>query len=70
MCDSQIPKDQRQLARLAESLGWVIRRTGGGHFQWLSPDGTTIIVTHGTASDWRALRNMKAQLRRAGVEEK
>lgn len=50
----------------AQSAGCEVDRTRKGHWQVRTPSGA--VVHHsGTASDWRAIRNFRAQLRRAGV---
>lgn len=49
----------RDGARLVE-----IKRTGGGHYSGLFDNGR-IVFTSSTPSDWRAIRNLKAQAKRA-----
>lgn len=61
-----IPRPWRRIAAHAVAAGWTIRRTRRGHLLWTAPDGTRV-VTAGTPSDWRSLRNDLAQLRRAGL---
>lgn len=57
---------QREVLRLiseAEKLDWkVIERKRG--FQLLSPDGETVLHVHKTPQDWRAFKNLKAQIKR------
>ena len=44
--------------------GWEVVRTPGGHLKFTKP-GLPPIYTGSTASDFRAERNARAQLRRA-----
>jgi hypothetical protein len=54
--------------RLAERAGWRVDQGGGGHWKWFAPDGRTIIVTPATPGQGRAIRNVRADLRRAGLD--
>jgi hypothetical protein len=47
--------DLARLLRQASACGWQLLRHPSG----------AVVVTSGTPSDWRALRNTPAQLRRA-----
>lgn len=49
-----------------EEQGATVRRTSNG-FQIMCPAGG-IVTIHGTPSDHRALRNVRADVRRAGME--
>lgn len=60
-------RDLRRLLHAAEAQGWTIRK-GSKHFQLFSPDGETIITVGGTPSDPRTKKNLRAMLKRAGVE--
>jgi len=55
-----------KLARrlLAEFPRWTVARTSRGHMRLQGPAGKSIFIP-GTSSDWRMLRNARAQLRRA-----
>lgn len=57
-------KDLRQLLRRVDRLGWTIQQ-GGSHLKVIGPNGAFVTVPS-TPSDWRAIRNCRAQLRRAG----
>lgn len=57
----------RDLAAVALEQGWRIERCKN-HYQWKAPDGVGIVTTAGTASDWRAVRNTAARLRRFGLK--
>lgn len=61
----RIPEAYRSLARKAR---WHVAPFRGGHLRWSSPDGT-VVVTAATPSDWRASRNARARLRKAGLRE-
>ena len=54
----------RALIEFAQREGWRVVRTSGGHLKFTNP-GCTSIYTSATASDHRADRNARAQLRRA-----
>ncbi len=54
----------RALIEFAQGEGWRVVRTSGGHLKFTKP-GCTSIYTSATASDHRADRNARAQLRRA-----
>lgn len=56
------------LAARALAAGWEIRRTASNHFAWRAPEGRALIVSAGTPSDWRSARNLRARLRRAGLD--
>jgi len=53
----------------ARDQGWRVDRTKKGHWRFLSPDRTQPpIYFSGTPSDHRSIRNLVAQLRRAGLD--
>lgn len=59
-------RDIRQLMEEADEMGWAIDGvTGSGHIRLIHPQATTPVVVPSTPSDWRGLRNTRAQLRRA-----
>lgn len=59
--------ETQELADAAAQQGWrVIRGTKG--LRLLSPDGETIIHMANDPRDWRATRNNRLRLRRAGVK--
>lgn len=57
-------KQIKELLNTAEEQGWNIRATKKG-FQLLAPNGSDIVLIHGTPSDNRWLRNTIAAMRRA-----
>lgn len=58
-------KRLRPLIEYALSEGWQVVRTAGGHLKFTKA-GLPPVFTGSTASDHRADRNARAQLRRAG----
>lgn len=58
-------KEERDLAKRAEEQGFEVRRTSKGH-SMVKKDGRPVTTISGTSSDRRALKNAKAQLKRAG----
>lgn len=60
-------KDLRALFRDLEQRGWSVEVTGGNHYKLKGPRGQ-IVFCPGTPSDHRALKNLKAMLRRQGAE--
>jgi hypothetical protein len=64
----RVPEPYRALAKLARKHSWVISPTRNGHLRWRRPDGHAVI-TAGSPSDHRGIRNDKARLRKAGLNE-
>ncbi len=61
-------KDLKYLIRLAEDSGWSVRRTRGGHWQFVPAlAGAQIVTVASTPSDHRAFSNIRAALRRSGL---
>lgn len=60
-------KEVRRLARAAADAGWDVKRTGGGHLRFLPPEGKPLFMSS-TPSDFRAVTNFRAQLRRSGLQ--
>jgi len=59
----------RTIFEVAMAQGWVVEPTNGDHFCFTPPDKTKPkIYTSSTPSDRRMVNNLKAQLRRAGLE--
>lgn len=57
----------RELVRAAQAAGWRVELTGGGHVKFLPPGGRPVFGSQ-TPSDPSAWRNMRSDLRRAGLE--
>jgi hypothetical protein len=62
-------RDLTPLRRLATRQGWVVV-AGGKHLVWTPPatrPDAHRVTTSLTPSDWRALQNIRADLRHAGL---
>lgn len=57
----------RAIVKVAQKYGWRVQITKNNHVKFLSPDGQTTIVAGTTAGSNKALANLKAQLRKAGL---
>lgn len=62
-----LSNDAADLIRAAQAQGWRLEVSQKGHPRLYSPDGKTIIGTSGTPSDFRAFRNFRSRLKKAGV---
>jgi hypothetical protein len=60
----QLPRPLREIGSVALSAGWKIEKNG--HLKWRNPSGQ-LVVTSFTASEYRALENIKKDLRKAGL---
>jgi hypothetical protein len=56
-------KEVKELIREAKAAGWKVTLTRNSHLKFVSPDGH-VLHSGGTPGDWRAQRNLRAQLRR------
>jgi len=61
------PKEIRAWLKAAESQGFEVRYTKGSHIQVRNPSGRVIAGSGSTPSEYRAIKNFRAQLRRGGV---
>lgn len=57
----------QELVDRAVAQGWVARPTKKG-VMFLSPDGRSKVMVHGTPSDRRALLNARAAFRAGGLD--
>lgn len=62
----ELPRETKSLVDLAKEQGWEHSRTSGGHHRLVSPLGR-IVMMSGTPSDYRAVKNFRAQLKRSGL---
>lgn len=62
----EVPRVYRDLARKAVEAGWKIHLTNGMHLKWCAPSGAFIFSAL-TPSDWRAPRNVRNRLQKAGL---
>lgn len=60
-------KEALALMQLCEDQGFRVRKTKAG-FQILAKTGTGMVVIHMTCSDVRALKNVRSELKKIGVE--
>jgi hypothetical protein len=58
-------KDLKKIAKALKAQGFETEATRKGHLM-VYRDGRLVTTFSGTASDWRALKNALAALRRAG----
>jgi hypothetical protein len=61
-----VRKDIRALAKLLERQGWTVEIRD--HVKWIPPDGVDPVFSGSTPSDHRAMRNIRAKLRRRGAK--
>jgi hypothetical protein len=59
--------DIDEMVDLAQQKGWRVK-VGDSHKQLFSPDGKKIVTVAGTPSDHRALMNIRAEFKRAGLD--
>jgi len=63
-----MPKDIKQLKRLAEEQGWTVEITSKSHLRFLPPDKTKPqVFMSGETCSHAGFRNGLSQLRRAGL---
>jgi hypothetical protein len=63
----KLPKEYQELLKLAEQQGWTVVRRNNTHLAWVSPTGAKV-YSSATPSDWRAVLNLKRDLRRYGLK--
>lgn len=62
-----VKKELKEVLREAERQGWTVTETGGGHYKLVPPNKDKPIVYIGkTPSDFRALANIIARMRKSG----
>lgn len=62
------PKELKELVRIALDQGWRVEQLRSGHWRFLPPDRKlSPVVSAGTPSDWRGLKNLRADLKRRGL---
>jgi hypothetical protein len=59
-------KETRALLKAAEKQGCKLKISGNSHTKILR-DGKIIAIAGCSSSDWRGLKNLRASLRRQGV---
>lgn len=63
----ELPKNPEQLVRLAREQGWEVDSTTAGHTRMKSPSGRVVVMGK-RQGDWRAIMNVRAQLKRFGLK--
>lgn len=60
--------DVKKWRREAIRCGWrIAERGGGGHEKWFAPNGRSIVTVSTTPISACTVRNLRADLRRAGL---
>ena len=62
------PPEYRALLLAAVSQGWTATHTGSTHIRLDPPGGGKPVFAGGTSYGGRATKNLRAKLRRAGVD--
>jgi predicted RNA binding protein YcfA (HicA-like mRNA interferase family) len=61
-------REIQALIKRLERLGWTVHRTAAGHFKARSPKpDVPIVIIPQSPSDYFAIKNLKALLKRHGV---
>ncbi len=60
--------DLQQLIYVARKAGWSVQKRHGGHLCWRAPGRGVQVFSAATPSDRRNVRNLKASLRRHGLD--
>lgn len=60
-------KDVRQLFRDVKKHGWKVKRRRNGHYVIQGPNDEKVFCS-GTASDHRAIKNIKRDLAKMGLD--
>ena len=63
----KIHPDFKKLQEVAKEQGWTILRRTNTHLAWVSPTGEKV-YSSATPSDWRAVLNLKRDLKRYGLK--
>jgi len=59
--------DLQKLIHVARKGGWSVQQRHGGHLCWRAPGRGAMLFSASTPSDWRSLANVRASLKRAGL---
>lgn len=62
-------KEIKRLVALAEEQGWTVEVRRTNHLCFKAPDGESMVFAPATPSDHRSMKNVRAQLRREGLED-
>lgn len=58
-----LKQDMQDLIAEAKRQGWRVIMTNNGHYKWLHENGA-MFFSAGTPSDYRAIMNTRARIRR------
>ena len=61
-------RDSPELVAALKRQGWTIDQSRSGHLHFLNENGVLRATHSGTSSDWRGIKNLEAELRRAGLQ--
>lgn len=62
-------REIKDLIRIALDQGWRVEQLRSGHWRFLPADtNVRAVVTGGTPSDPRAVKNLRSDLRRSGLK--
>jgi hypothetical protein len=62
-----VKREVQDLLALARARGCAVVPTRNGHYKVLVPGGGLVVVPR-TPSDWRSIRNIRSDLRKAGLD--
>jgi hypothetical protein len=57
--------EMREEIRALQANGWSVTKTAGGHWRCTHPDVERPLFTSGSPSDWRSVKNFRAEVKRA-----
>lgn len=66
--NTELPRDLESLLRVIKLNGWRIDYSRRGHIRIYDSKGHHAATTSGTPSDYRAVKNFRADLKRAGLK--
>jgi predicted RNA binding protein YcfA (HicA-like mRNA interferase family) len=59
-------REARDVCNKAKKQGWSIGKTRNGHLKLRPPNKNIVIIGPSTPSDWRAVKNLIAHMKRNG----
>ena len=63
------PRNRKELFKIVKKRGWTIEQTRKGHYKLCPPEiKYPCVVTSGTTSDVRSVRNLMSNLRQSGLD--
>ena len=61
-------KSLRPIVKKARKQGWEVSVTKKSHVRFVPPGGGAAVIASGSASDSRSIKNLRARLRRSGLD--